>query len=119
MKAIIKKSTGGVLAVCRNDQPVISDLPGEWNEAVEKGELVLVDIPTGELFIDCDYVPDQPEMVLNAARKANRLAKVNEYEGLLNRLKQLKKNDLDTLDKCADAILDLAKTIKKLARGDE
>jgi hypothetical protein len=118
MKALVKKTTGEVLVSCPEASPVFSDIPGSYGEKLRLGELDLVDVPNGELVEDCDYVPNQPTLSLNVTKKSDRLNKVNAYENILQRMKALKKADLDTNDKIQDAIVDLAKAVRRLAKGD-
>lgn len=71
-------------------------------------ELIIVDLPADFVFTKTNI----------DAELADKVQKELQHSNLLERIKGIKKADLNTLDKCADAILDLSKAVRRLAKGD-
>lgn len=104
-KALIEKATGRVLCLC-DAEDVFS---GDW---ADESRFEKHDAPENESVADLKF--DGSKVVIDNDKKLEKQG----HESLLNRLKGLKKSDIDTLEKCQDVILDLAKAVRKLVKGD-
>lgn len=107
MQALVEKATGKVLCLTEEEIPVFS---GTWGDGLKDGTLHLVPVvepaPLEELAVVGGVVVVDPTIKAEKDQHAN----------LLNKLKAIKKADLDTLDKCADAILDIVKVLKRMLK---
>lgn len=113
MKAIVSKTDKKILGASE-----ATTFGGPWASMIEAGTVVLLDVPSNEDLSDCDVNDTVTSIVVNAARKQARLAKSQQLENWLEKLRTIKKSDLDTLDKCSDAIVDLAKVMRRWLKGD-
>lgn len=111
MKALIEISTGKILAT--GDALAYG---GPWGKRIEEGTLKLVDAPDNERDDELAVVGGLVQV--DAVKKAARVAKESGHSALLDKIKALKKSDLTTIDQCADAILDIAKVLRRMAKGD-
>ena len=105
MKALIEVATGKVLCAATEDLPIFS---GAWGAGLQDGTLQLVPLsqeaPLEELIVVGGVAVVDPAVT----------AEKNQHNILRAKIKAIKKADLSDLDKCADAIVDICKVLKKL-----
>jgi hypothetical protein len=111
MNVLIEVSTGKILTVGASDT-----YGGPWGQMLASGAAKISVVPDNES--PSDIVVIDGVATIDAAKKAERLALAQQQENLLQKLKAIKKADLTDLDKCADAIIDLAKVVRRSIKGD-
>lgn len=116
MKALIEVATNKILSLGN-----ATHYGGPWGKGIEDGVLRVVNAPNDERLDELICVAGVVQV--DAAKKAARIAKKQDTEAKLEKLLKLKKSDLQTagapdLDKMCDAILDVAKAVRRMAKGD-